>query len=1438
MQSAGNGNPYIILQDGRQFEPVYRQPHAAGSSFQTANSGAPVSPDQARPLSLASGDLNVDGFPDLICGYSGPNGGILTLHRGDPQAFAPENSHVLQGIANKQFPDPFIKEADIFELPEAPDFVGVGDFNRDGKVDVIVAARGGSAMYLLAGNDEGLSSSPRRVELPGALTAMATGDINQGDGILDVIVAVNTPSGPTVLLYEGPYSLLETPPAGHALPAEAKSITIGMLDDDGFVDVAIVAGDQLLILHGQVHSDSSAPAANNGRARLEAVSLPFAVDAVALGEFIWDRESRMEMAVLARSGAVHILARGELDKRPFTEVEALQKRRELARMRAEAEQARERGEPVDMRPASRSGASLRWGVVEEISAADTSRAVGAVSDGGSSHPILLSTRISALPSDDLLIMNPSTRQIQLMYREEARPDGPQLLAQTAERSSVTLESESEMVAVLPMRVNLDARPGLVIMSKGGGAPSIVMPTAGTTFTVSSAADSAAAGSGSLRRAIIDANANPGADMIVINAGINPTLTITSGGLAENAAATGDLDINDSVSIMGQGAGSTIISTTYNSSCGDCKVFGVGQLSTPGLSVSFAGVTIQNGFNNGAGFQGTFFETGGGVDFFLFGSGNTYSMSNCIVNNNTVTGSALSHGAGINVDSANTATPAGPSAGTVTFTNVSATNNTSSTFGAGIVLAADKHDVTMTDCSSTGNTATQDGGGIWIRHSFGGTINISKTVSGTSNISNNSASQGGGITVSGSQVLSITNVTINSNTATGAGMGVPAGGGILIVNLGAFGVTGNNTLTGVTISNNQAVGVPAAEAGASGGGLHFNSNYPATLNNCTISGNTSLTGGGVFHGGSGSTPASQLTINGGLITGNMAHTNGGGYGMTDSINAVGVLDGLTVQSNAADSDNNGSGNGGGIHMAGGTLTLNNNVVVGVVGLANTANNGGGIAVEGGAFNYNSGSINANSSKINGGGLHISDGPSPTAPTVTLTGIPVRRNIADSDNNNTGDGGAIFRSAGTLTLNGAVNIGGTAGAGNSARNGGGIANTAGNLTLNSPTIRGNSATGDGGGILASGGTITLSGGVIQNNTATGNGGGIRVNGGAVIIQNNTPIGAVGQANMAGNGGGVSVASGSFTYDGAAPNGGTINGNTATGNGGGVHATGGTVDIDDLTFTNNSASSGGALFNQGATFSVNLSRIHNNMAGTGSGITSSSAANVENNWWGCDAFPNTGGCQTGSGTFDADPRLDAKVTATPATVPVTATSAIEADFSMNSNNQAVSPIVLIGLTVNFSATLGTVLPTSDTIDAAFKANTLYTAPPTCDGTGQDTVSAQLDNPPAGTVIVQVTQPPSPITCPTNITGTADPGQCTSIENFATPTSTGCPTVTVTCNPASGFAFPLGTTTVTCTASNGIAPDQTCTFTVTITDDQPPTITCPANITQGTDPGQCSAV
>ncbi|MBK9453128.1 MAG: HYR domain-containing protein, partial [Bacteroidetes bacterium] len=59
-----------------------------------------------------------------------------------------------------------------------------------------------------------------------------------------------------------------------------------------------------------------------------------------------------------------------------------------------------------------------------------------------------------------------------------------------------------------------------------------------------------------------------------------------------------------------------------------------------------------------------------------------------------------------------------------------------------------------------------------------------------------------------------------------------------------------------------------------------------------------------------------------------------------------------------------------------------------------------------------------------------------------------------------------------------------------------------------------------------------------------------------------------------------------------------------------------------------------------------------------------------------------------------------------------------------------------------------------------------------------------------------------------------------------------------ASGATFSSGTTTNTFTVTDASGTTTTCSFTVTVVDNQAPAITCPANISVNATSGQCTAI
>ncbi len=98
--------------------------------------------------------------------------------------------------------------------------------------------------------------------------------------------------------------------------------------------------------------------------------------------------------------------------------------------------------------------------------------------------------------------------------------------------------------------------------------------------------------------------------------------------------------------------------------------------------------------------------------------------------------------------------------------------------------------------------------------------------------------------------------------------------------------------------------------------------------------------------------------------------------------------------------------------------------------------------------------------------------------------------------------------------------------------------------------------------------------------------------------------------------------------------------------------------------------------------------------------------------------------------------------------------------------------------------------------------------------------------TITVNDVQLPS-ITCPGDISVNNDAGDCGAMVTYATPVGTDiCPgAVTIqTAGLASGSTFPVGTTTNTFKVTDGAENVATCSFTVTVTDNEDPVISAPA--------------
>jgi hypothetical protein len=106
-------------------------------------------------------------------------------------------------------------------------------------------------------------------------------------------------------------------------------------------------------------------------------------------------------------------------------------------------------------------------------------------------------------------------------------------------------------------------------------------------------------------------------------------------------------------------------------------------------------------------------------------------------------------------------------------------------------------------------------------------------------------------------------------------------------------------------------------------------------------------------------------------------------------------------------------------------------------------------------------------------------------------------------------------------------------------------------------------------------------------------------------------------------------------------------------------------------------------------------------------------------------------------------------------------------------------------------------------------------------------------------VDKEPPMISCPGDITVNTDPGKCGAVVIYSVTSSDNCPGAVLEqlSGLPSGSLFPVGTTTNTFKVTDASGNSATCSFAVTVVDAEPPVLTCPANKTVNTDPGQCYA-
>ena len=160
-----------------------------------------------------------------------------------------------------------------------------------------------------------------------------------------------------------------------------------------------------------------------------------------------------------------------------------------------------------------------------------------------------------------------------------------------------------------------------------------------------------------------------------------------------------------------------------------------------------------------------------------------------------------------------------------------------------------------------------------------------------------------------------------------------------------------------------------------------------------------------------------------------------------------------------------------------------------------------------------------------------------------------------------------------------------------------------------------------------------------------------------------------------------------------------------------------------------------------------------------------------------------------------------------------------SVGTDNLVVSSVQRIAGSPAFAVLPSPSTPLSIAPGAASTFTVHYT--PTVPGISESAIIRVSSNDPAvpfvdlvATGTLETTAPT--ITCSANVTAVsavACPPTTSTTVTYPAPTATdNCPGVTTACIPASGSTFPVGTTTVNCTATDTAGNTATCSFTVTV--------------------------
>jgi CSLREA domain-containing protein len=576
----------------------------------------------------------------------------------------------------------------------------------------------------------------------------------------------------------------------------------------------------------------------------------------------------------------------------------------------------------------------------------------------------------------------------------------------------------------------------------------------TTFVVNSTADAVDANLGdgecatssgacTLRAAIQEANAGSGANTIELPAGTYtitrvpdavdppelPELPNATCSTVDAGAHEGDFDVTCPLTIVGAGAGATIIDggqpppgAPPEQTAAD-RLFDIHQSAG---DVTISGLTVREGYHA---------EAGGAI---ANASGGTVQLQNIDVRDSYATayGGGIYTGEPLEVECPE---PCAGGAPRLELVGVNLIGNATGGEGGGAFVMFGT--LNVTGGSISGNQAA-NGGGLFNGGELSETgVPSQASLDGVTFEDNVALGAGGAINGDHEGSVSIASSTFTSNTAFDYGGAVAVGSKSSLV-IGASTFTGNVSvgeggavftaversvsISGSTFTGNEAgktlpdpeVPGEIAEGEGGGGAVLLGGSGPVTVAGATFTGNSAAHDGGAIliennasvditdtvvtgneaggNGGGIENAGLRVTFRGLTVTGNEAFADGGGIESQGS-GPFTVID-TTIANNTAE-------NGGGFSNAADGTTHFNRVTIwnnrAVVRVNDDAGLGGGIYGLGDAFaEYENVTITGNFAQVRGGGFYADADAS-----ISVVSSTISRNVAPTASG-VGDEGTDF------------------------------------------------------------------------------------------------------------------------------------------------------------------------------------------------------------------------------------------------------------------------------------------------------------------------------------------------------------------------------------------------------------------------------------------------